>query len=167
MALVDQIVALLPQGQGWPRSSAGYLWQTVNLFTGAYQRILNWADYAQQDTFPITAQDSVDVWQKSFSLPDPPCPPLTPQQQKTQMIQRVENLGGQSVAYYVAMAARIGYTISITELTVPRAGLSKAGCASNGSYGDFTWVVSVANAALTEFRAGQNRAGDPLSTASS
>jgi uncharacterized protein YmfQ (DUF2313 family) len=92
---------------------------------------------------------------------------LTKARLKTQMIARVKNLGGQSIQYYIDYALFLGYHITITELAVPRAGLSKAGLsATNGPYGDFTWVVTVTEANVSFFRAGKNRAGDPLSSAS-
>lgn len=138
--------------------------KTVNLFVPAIQRLYDYTAYALTDSFYQTAKDSIPDWQSSVGLPDPLCPPLTAAQQRQQMISRVENIGGQSPEYFIQFAAKIGYTITITELACPRAGLSKAGLSqSNGPPGDFIWVVNVAGASLSFFRAGQNRAGDPLS----
>jgi uncharacterized protein YmfQ (DUF2313 family) len=170
MALTDQIVSLLPSGEAWPRASASNLWQTVNLFSNAVQRIMNWADYAQQDVFPLSSHDTLLDWRASVGTypPDPLCPVLTPAQYILQMHIRVLFLGGASIAMFVNYAAMIGYTITITELAVPRAGLSKVGqSATNGPGADNVWCVTVANATLTPFRVGINRAGDALNTASS
>lgn len=165
MALVDQIIKLLPSGEGWPSYQDSNLYKTVNLFVPALQRAYNFATYALTDTFPTTAKDSIPDWQSSVGLPDPLCPPLTAAQQRQQMIARVENIGGQSPEYFIQFAAKIGYTITITEVACPRAGLSRAGqSASWGLPGDFIWIVNVAGATLSFFRTGLNRTGDPLST---
>jgi uncharacterized protein YmfQ (DUF2313 family) len=165
--LTAQIAKLLPIGEAWIAGASSNIYKTIALFSNALQRTFNYSDYAQQDVFPVSAQDSVDVWQKSVSLPDPLCPPLTKAQLKTQMVSRVKNLGGQSKQYYIDYAAFLGYTITITELAVPRSGLAKSGqSATNGPGGDFIWCVSVPSAVLSLFRAGKNRAGDPLSSAS-
>ena len=167
MALTDQICKLLPSGQAWIKAPSTNLYRTVALFAGALQRAIDFCAYAQRDTFPTTCVDSLSAWQSSCNLPDPLCPPLTTQQQFQQMVSRVENLGGQSPAYFVQVAAKIGYTITIQECAQARAGLSRAGQAQSWYVGgDFVWIVNVANAALYQFRAGLNRAGQPLDTAS-
>lgn len=166
MALTDQIIKLFPTGEGWPTAQASNLWKTVNLFVGAIQRAFDFADYATTDCFVLTSKDTLSDWKSSVGLPDPACPPLTAAQERLQMIARVENTGGQSPQYFIDYASNIGYTITITELAVPRAGLAKAGLSqSNSPGGDFVWVVNVANATISYFHAGINRAGDPLSTA--
>jgi uncharacterized protein YmfQ (DUF2313 family) len=166
--LVNQLIKLLPTGEAWSSSPTSNLYKTIALFAGAFTRAFAFADYATTDTFPLTAADSIVDWQASVGLPDPLCPPLTTTQLRQQMIARVENLGGQSPEYFIEFAAKIGYTITITELACPRVGQAKVGlCQTNGPYGDFTWVVTVANATLNKFRASRNRAGDPLSSASS
>jgi uncharacterized protein YmfQ (DUF2313 family) len=164
MSITDQLAKLLPSGDGWPKFPGSNLWKTLDLFAGAYQRVIDFADYGKRDSFPLTAQDSLDVWKSSVGVPDPAGPTLTTAQQRTQMTVRVGYIGNTSPQSLTAFAGRIGYTISIAKLSAPRAGIARASLSrSYAVYADHTWTVSVANSTLNYFRAGANRAGDPLS----
>jgi uncharacterized protein YmfQ (DUF2313 family) len=167
MALVDSLIKLLPSGAAWPSAISTNLYKTVSLFAPSLQRFISWLSYAQTDTFPISSQDTLPDWYASFGIPNIGCPPLTPVQLRIQFLLRLQDCGGASVNYLIGYAQTMGYSITITELCVPRAGMATAGVsASYGPYADFTYIVTVADTTLSYFRVGTGRAGDPLSIGS-
>ena len=69
--------------------------------------------------------------------------------------------GGQSMAYFTAIAETLGYTITITEFAPFRAGINRAGDPVYGAGWAYVWQI-IATAPIIYFRAGQSTAGEPL-----
>jgi uncharacterized protein YmfQ (DUF2313 family) len=70
--------------------------------------------YEEQD--PASAFATFDRWQAVNGLPDQ-CTPdgLTLSQQRDRLLTKIASPGGQSAAYMVQVAARLGFTITITQ----------------------------------------------------
>ena len=169
-SITDSIVKLLPSGSVWQNYPGSNLWTTVNLFSPALQRLQQFSDTNQIERFPTTvSQIGLPDWQQSCMLPDmqySAWASLSPSQQKSQMLLRVQDLGGASIAYFTQFAAKLGYTITISEYSQPRAQTARVGCRLFGAGGDSIWHIQVQGLENIPFRVG-NRAGSPLNIVSS
>lgn len=138
---------LLPRGRAWNRQDGS----NQALFCDALGLI-----YAQQDAdclqmlkdfFPATAGEGLTEWNASLGLPDPCLG--TPSNQTTNQQQIVAKLiatGGQSVAYYIELAAAIGFDITITEFSPSNPGTdAPLGLIVHPQDWAYTWRVNILN----------------------
>jgi uncharacterized protein YmfQ (DUF2313 family) len=70
--------------------------------------------------------------------------------------------GGQSAAYFISVAAALGYTITITQYRQARAGMSVCGDALNGDAWPFVWLITAPETTIIYAQAGRSYCGDPL-----
>jgi uncharacterized protein YmfQ (DUF2313 family) len=148
--LLTAMQNLLPRGRAWRRDAGAVITQMLAAFMPTFQRVIASGANLVVDGFPSTTVQLIPEWEASLGLPDS-CTPLgaTIGQQQAAIVEKFTRTGGQSKAYYIGVAARLGYTITITE----------------GAPGTYVWTIhSSAVAPGSVFRVGQNRAGDLLAT---
>jgi uncharacterized protein YmfQ (DUF2313 family) len=104
------------------------------------------------EMFPDTASVTIGDWERVCAVTPGPADPL--QTRRNRVVAKLQARGGLSIAYYVAFAAALGYTIEIEEMP--------AGTEGAGAEGIFRWRVHVTNQPLYYFLAGQSTAGEPL-----
>jgi uncharacterized protein YmfQ (DUF2313 family) len=154
----------LPTGPAWPRDPGSTLMQVV---TGLMQL---WgdvdaaaADLLEIESDPRFTQEMLPDWEEAFGLPDP-CVPrvLTIPERHVALVNRMTTQGGQSIAYFTAVAATLGYTITVREYRPFQFGLSSFG----GSRGQFQppsvrfyWRITITGPRLTRFRFGASSFG--------
>jgi uncharacterized protein YmfQ (DUF2313 family) len=138
-----RVAVMTGLAQHYVRSGA----RTVNLIT---------------DAFPASTIELLPEWEASLGLPDP-CSdqPQTLQQRQAAVLSRFIGAGGQTIAYYTAVASALGYAITITEFVPFRAGASCAGTPCGDAYAH-TWQVNAPTFTVGSFRAGASAAGEPL-----
>ena len=110
-----------------------------------------------------TAQMLAD-WEAEYGLPDP-CSPLnqTIEQRHASLLAKIASLGGQSAAYYTAVAAALGYAITITTFTPSRLGVMTLGSAPLLWPGwAYVWQVSSTGVGETYFTLGVSVLGEPF-----
>lgn len=83
-------------------------------------------------------------------------------QRRDALLGRITGVGGQSRAYFTAVAAALGYAISIAEPRPFRCGLSTCGQGLRDSDWAHTWIVYSAGEAEQLFRIGLSAMGEPL-----
>jgi uncharacterized protein YmfQ (DUF2313 family) len=158
-----QFQRLLPRGRVWHRGVG--LVQDADLLTlmPAWVRLhLRLNDLIAQ-IFPCTTTELVPEWEASLGLPDPCTGPLpTLQQRQAAVCAKFKARGGQTKAYFIAVAASLGYTIEITEFAPFRAGQNRAGDPDYGADWAYAWRVSAIADTIWEFSAGASSAGEPL-----
>ena len=133
---VQAFLRLLPQGNAWPRQPDTTLVKTctgLNEYRGFVDGRA--ADLLEIESDPRTTVELLPDWERNFGLPDP-CyeAPQTIGQRQLALVMRMTMLGGQSREFYIAVAAMIGYTITITEYRVFVVGIDR--CGDNRVYGD-------------------------------
>jgi uncharacterized protein YmfQ (DUF2313 family) len=141
---------MLPRGRAWRTDRAAVITQASGALMPSWWRVIQSAVNLLVDAFPATAVRLLPDWQSALGLPDQ-CTPLgaTLAQQQQAVVEKLTRGGGQSVPYYIAVAAQLGYTITIVE----------------GAPASRIWTVHAASTApSTVFRAGASRAGDLLQT---
>lgn len=140
-----------------------------------------WADVVEarafdllvRETDPRATMDLLAEWERAFGLPDP-CvdEPLTIADRREALVERMTTEGGQSRAFFIAVAAALGYTITITEYSPWMFGVSEFGETDDGTgyprweMGSpdirFYWTVRVGAVRLTWWRFGSAEFGiDP------
>lgn len=144
---------MMPRGRAWRKDEGAVVSQVSLALMSSFWRLVQSATYFLVDAFPSTTIDLIPDWNLSLGLPDA-CTPaaLTIQQQQQAIVEKLTRGGGQSKAYYIAVAASLGYTITIVE----------------GAPETRLWTVHAAPSGDGSlFRAGQSRAGDLLQTSGS
>lgn len=154
--------ALLPTGPIWPRERDSVLVQTLAALVPAYTRLAARAGNLLVDAFPVAPVELLAEWEETLGLPDPcagPSPTVELRQQ--QVATRFLGIGGQSKAYYIEVAARLGYAITITEFTAYRFG-ETFGVPIPGANWAFAWQVNAPSFAIEAFQFGRDVFGDPF-----
>jgi uncharacterized protein YmfQ (DUF2313 family) len=149
---VDALAALLPTGPAWPREADSVLMA----LTGGQAQI--WgdvdgraADLLERESDPRQTIELLPDWEAAFGLPDP-CytAPQSVAERQLALVMRMTMLGAQSRAFFIGVAAQIGYHITITEYRTFVVGMDSVGDAR--VYGDLppdpmrnAWGVPIMN----------------------
>ena len=153
----------MPLGAVWPRDSSQLPALTALILAQPYARNAASAAGLLVDAFPATTDQLLPEWEETLGLPDPcagPSPTL--QQRQAQVLARFIDNGGASVEYFIAYAAALGFSITISQFAPSSAGSLRAGKPANGEAWAFAWQVNAPSTAVTVFRAGMSAAGEPL-----
>lgn len=108
---------------------------------------------------------ALDDWERVLGLPDP-CvtgESLTVGQRINAVMAKLQGLGGQSRAFFIQLAASLGYSVTVTEFRPARAGIAVAGDAIYGDGWTSAWMVNAEAVNVFVARAGSAAAGEPLS----
>jgi uncharacterized protein YmfQ (DUF2313 family) len=123
-----------------------------------------------REIIPNTTVEMLPDWERVAGLPDE-CTgeASTLDARRRALSNKLRLLGGQSIAYFIELAAALGYTITISEYSPLVAGLSRAGdrLTNDGDqvapYGwQFVWLVKADSVVNSRLRAGIGTAGEPL-----
>lgn len=158
-ALLD----LLPEGMAWPRDIGGILYFVVYAFAVELARLEARSAQLVAESDPASASELLADWERVVGLPDP-C--VTQAQtigaRRVALSGRLTAVGQQSRAFFIALAARLGYVVTIDEFA-SAAEATAAGIAFTGDEWAHIWRVNVAaSVAVTPFRVGAGAVGEPL-----
>jgi uncharacterized protein YmfQ (DUF2313 family) len=158
------IQALLPTGPAWPRDPDAVITQVLAALVPLYTANADAAAALLEDAFPVAPAMLLPEWQETLGLPDP-CAGPTPtlQQEQQQVAARFVATGGQSVNYFVSVAAALGYTITITQFTPFTVGMP-VGQPLYGVPWAFAWQINAPQVTVNFFRVGRDTVGEPLAT---
>lgn len=153
----------MPQGRVWPKDQASVQTAVLEALAPAMARETAYAGALLLDAFPTYPVYLLPEWEATLGLPDP-CAGTNPtlQQRQAQVRARFTATGGQSILYFTAYAATLGYTITVQEFAPFRAGKNRAGDPCQGAAWASTWRVTAPLNTITSFRAGASAAGEPL-----
>lgn len=164
---LHQLQALLPQGSAWPRDDDALLTRLLSAFAAGLNQVDARGEQLVSEVNPRATAELLADWERVTGLPDP-CVVTAAQaqslaQRRAALLARLAMLGGQSKAYFIALAAALGYSITVTEFRPFLAGRSHAGepIAANWK---FTWQVNAQLNTVVPFRAGNAVAGDPINS---
>ena len=161
----SQLQALLPPGDAWPRTADATLTKLLDGIAEELARIDGRALSAVDESDGRSALELLTDWERVCGLPDSCSAGLnaTLQERRNAVIARLTALGGASRAYFIALAASMGYTIEIDEFKPFIAGLNRCGDLLGGGHAvRYQWRVRIPNARYTPFRAGGSQCGDLL-----
>lgn len=143
---------LLPRGVVWTRALMTRLTGLLSGFALTLLRVDNRLDDLARETDPTTTVEAITDWERLAGLPDDCCcAPSVPEDleaRRAAVIQRLTNEGGQSKAYFIQLAATLGFHIAIDEFRPFRVGISRCGDPLNSRAMSFTWVVRETDSTL-------------------
>lgn len=159
-----QLLSLLPTGKVWPRDFDTIIAKTMEGLAPTYARQVARDNNLLIDAFPATTSELLAEWERSLGLPDPCAGPgATEAQRRAQVLARFAETGGQNAAYFIALAAQLGYPVTITEFAASHFGMN-FGDPFGGDDWQYVWQINAALYGQQFFQFGQNNFGDPFST---
>ena len=155
--------ALMPRGRVWPRDSDAVQTKTLSGCAPSYARLTDRANNLITDSFPASTYELLPEWEASLGLPDP-CAGEAPtvQLRRAQVVSRLTATGGQSIAYFTAVAAALGYSITITQFSPSRLG-RPFGQPFGGEAWAFAWQVNAPTFTVNRLQFGGSF-GSPFAT---
>ena len=157
------LAALLPEGGAWPRDPASTLMLLLQGLASELERLDGRAALLLQETDPAATAELLADWERMVGLPDPCVTQAqTVAERRLALEGRLTSVGGQSRAFFIALAERLGYAITIDEFTSAGAATA-AGISFTGDEWAHIWRVNVpATVSVTPFRVGAGSVGEPL-----
>jgi len=161
----EQLLAHLPQGKLWPREPGTNLYAMIEahavLLAGLWNRMVDLRNEAD----PRSALETLFEWEVEYGLPDP-CfgENQTIQERRAALVSKVYARGGASKAYFIEVARKLGFEITITEYGLF---LPDQSCADDPCCDDewcFVWRVHAPDTTERLFRADESSADEPLSS---
>jgi len=159
------ILQLMPQGPAWTRAPDGLASLLANAWGAGFARNSARAENLLVDAFPASTIELLPEWEASLGLPDP-CAgeSATLGQRRSQVVARLSDNGGASVAYFTAFALALGYSITITEYAPSRSGVLKSGDALLNEGWASCWLVVGPSVTEILARSGLFASGEALMT---
>lgn len=160
----ELLKALLPPGQAFPRDQNTDMDTLLDGMAQELSRIDLRGERLMMEANPLGAVELLSDWERVAGLPDKCAGTLetTQQGRRNALISKLSSTGGQSVAYFIEVAASLGYVVTIEEFRPFRAGLSFAGDSLTNGDWVYTWRVRGPEVTIIPFRAGLSAAGEPL-----
>lgn len=138
-----QLQALLPAGPAWPRDEDQPLTRFLRGLAEEFARVDQRTAALLDENDPRTIAELLTDWERVCGLPDGCVGPLDgTAARRAAVLARITALGGQSPAYFIALAAAIGFVITITEQAVHTC-MSTCMAPLNGQPWAFVWDVNV------------------------
>ena len=177
----EVILEEMPTGPAWPRDADSSLRAWAEGCADVWGDVSGRAaDLLVTESDPRATSEMLPDWERAFGLPDPcVAEPQTLTDRRRALVNKITTQGGQSRAFFVSVAAALGYTITITEYAPFTCGVSRCGDTRKAAPDDptdtgyrwtlgppeirFWWRVHVLGAKLRWFRAGSGQCGvDPM-----
>lgn len=167
---LSALLALLPRGRLWDdlRQPGSGLYEILDACAQTFGRFYQRCDDLRTELDPRYTIELLDDWEAFAGLPDPCAVGLatTLQTRHADLVSKLTRPGGQTPAFYIALAATMGYTIQIVNYRPFVCGLSQCGVNQLMDYGhqvrDY-WSIKVLGPRVTYFRCGESECGiDPI-----
>lgn len=157
----QELMSLLPTGWIWPRSDS-LLGAVLSPAATLFAEIEQVAEEMIDQIDPRTATHTLGDFERVLG-PDPcgrDTATLSVAERQQLAHQRWTARGGQSIAYFIALAAKRGVAITIDEVRLTRAGSARAGDRVANHPNQFNWIVNLPLGQWQVARAGRAVAGD-------
>lgn len=160
---LQQLQALLPQGPAWSREQDTVLTKLLTAFAEEFARVDLRIDNLLNEADPRTTNELLTDWERVAGLPDL-CTgiPATIALRRELLVSKLTNVGGQSRQFFIDLAAKLGYTITITEFKRFRV-TSRVNDPLNDADWVHTWRVNSAQNTVRKFTA-TSRVNEPLAS---
>ena len=117
-----QAQALLPPGPAWPRDAGAFVTRLLHGLAAEHARVQSRAERLVDEVDPRSTAELLLDWERVAGLPDG-CVvdadiDLTTAQRQAALVARLTMVGAQSPAYFEALAASLGYTVTVSEFNV-------------------------------------------------
>lgn len=162
-AVLTHLLAHLPPGWLWPREPDSNLGRAFAPLAQGLARLEADAAALQIEAAgPRDAAHLLDAFEAVLASPGIDTASLSAADRQAVAHMRWIARGGQSRAYFIALAAALGTTITITEQAVSQCGLSVCGDALSPGGQQFVWIVNLPADRLIDAECGASECGDAL-----
>jgi uncharacterized phage protein gp47/JayE/uncharacterized protein YmfQ (DUF2313 family) len=160
-AYARQLALLLPPGSAWRLEADTVLSRLLLGMAEEFARIDDRAVVLVDEWDPRTTSEMLGDWERVYGLPDP-ClgPDPTVSQRRASLLAKVVGIGGQSIAYFVGLAAALGFTVTVTEFR-PFDVTSDVDAPLCGDEWAYAWQVNAPLNTVTDIGA-DDTVADPL-----
>jgi uncharacterized protein YmfQ (DUF2313 family) len=145
-AYARQLQQLLPRGPAWEMETTDVRWKLLLGFAEEFVRVESRGEDLIDEVDPRTALELLPEWETAVSLPDDIVTeiPSTVTERRIAIITKLLARGGASRAYFIALAATMGFLVTITEYSssVFRVG-HRVGQRLYGPAWAYAWQVNV------------------------
>lgn len=147
-----QLQELLPPGPAWPKDDGASITRTLGALAAEFSRVDALALQVVDEGDPRETAALLPDWERVAGLPDPLVMAAGQSQsvleRRAALVGRLTMLGGQSAAYFVSVAAALGYAVTVTEFR-PQTTEDNTEYAVQDEQYHFIWQI---NAALNTIR---------------
>lgn len=143
---------LMPRGHVWPRDLDTTQAKAMQGLGASFSRSAGRAVDLLTDAFPATTYELLPEWENTLGLPGS-CGAVagaTIQDRQLAVVNALTDSGDQSAAYFIRIAARLGYSISIKTFGRYTVSSSVAEAITDASWA-FTWEVTSAGYSISPF----------------
>lgn len=159
-----QLQALLPPGPAWPTDPEATITALLDGLSAELARVDGRAWKIVEEADPRTVAELFADWEAVAGLPDSCAVAFggdqTADQRRAALVGRLTTLGGQSPAYFVGIAAALGYAITVTEFREHTVN-DDVTRLFYGAAWNFAWQVNSALNTITEITV-DSTAAEPL-----
>ncbi len=161
----EQIIKLLPQGMAWNTDPSSNFYKVIDAMAQEFARVDAMCTLLVDESFPDTTLQLLPNWERVAGLPDE-CSELgdTIQVRRMNLLAKIAARGGQTIAYFIEVALKMGFTITISEYNPFRVDYSAVEDGLNDEDWQFAFLVSAPEETVVWFRSGGSAAGEPLAT---
>ncbi len=151
----QQLMALLPPSDVLDISDGSQLWSLLDAMSAELVRVDGRVDDLLREMDPRSASELLNDWETELGLPSA-CAPLAISlgERRDAAHTKLTERGGQSRQYFIDLAAKLGFTITITEFRPFVAGSLASDVISNGSDWIHTWQVNAPAQTVRTFTVG-------------
>lgn len=139
----SQLARFLPSGQAWKYKEGGFLDRLIAALAEEFARADARLERLLDEADPRTTLELLADWERVAGLPDS-CTgmPDSISERQAALVQKLTARGGQSIAYFTEVAARLGYAITIDEPDYFEAG-DDVGYECGSEDWRHVWIVNV------------------------
>lgn len=147
-----QLQALLPPGPAWPKDDDATLTRLFGALAAELARVDGRTQRLLEEADPRTVAELFADWERVAGLPDACVQAFggdqTMAQRRAALVGRLTTLGGQSPAYFIGLAAALGYAITVTEFSAHTVN-DNVTHPLYGAAWNFAWQVNAALSTIT------------------
>ncbi|BBV77012.1 hypothetical protein STW0522RAO56_30660 [Raoultella planticola] len=160
------LIKLLPTGLAWSRDTKSIQYATIKALGNSFSRSDTDSRALLNGGFPATALMMLFEWESTLGLPDDCAIGETGSISDRQraVVSKLISTGGLNRAYYINVAAALGYDITINQFRPAMCGMSVCGDIINGEEWPFTWQINVPGSSVRYSYAGTAFCGDSLTS---
>jgi uncharacterized protein YmfQ (DUF2313 family) len=158
-----QLLHNLPRGAAWPRDDASIWAQLAIALAQELYRLDIRGQQLLDELDPRTTTELLPEWERMLGLPLRCLVGVdqTIEERRSAVVRQLTAQGGQSRAYFIALAAALGYTVTITEFRPYTVG-SPVNQPLYDSLWRFAWRVNVPVAVEKSYWRVTSRVSEPL-----
>ncbi len=160
----EALKALLPPGRAWTRAPGTVMDRLLGALAQEYARLDARTDDLLRETDPRTTSEMLADFERVLKLPDRDAPAdQTAGERRDAVVGKLTARGGQTEAYFIAVAAALGYDITINTFDPFTCDSDVDGYLFDDDW-QFVWEIIGAALNVRTLRTGRGRCGEPLRT---